>query len=81
MPRKTRVIRLAIPQGLKQEYETLAKELGKSKSELLREMIAVYKARQEQEELYRLQRRISRQLNRAKPFTEKEIDRIVFEGR
>ena len=81
MPRKSRILRLAIPQGLRQEYEILAKELGKTKSELFRDIIAVYKARQDEEELYRLQRRISRRLKRPKPFTEREIDRIVFEDR
>lgn len=42
-------------------------------------MMTVYRARQDEEEFVRLQRRISRQLKRHRPFTEKEIDRIVFE--
>jgi metal-responsive CopG/Arc/MetJ family transcriptional regulator len=81
MRRRNRILRLSIPSDLTEEFKGLARELGKSKSELFREMIAVYKARQDEEELYRVQRRISQQLNRAKLFTEKEIDRIIFEER
>lgn len=81
MPRKNRIVRFAIPQGLRQEYETLAKELGKTKSELFREMLAVFRARKNEEDLFRLQRRIARQLDRRKRLTEAEIDRIVFEDR
>ncbi|MGH7472363.1 MAG: CopG family transcriptional regulator [Candidatus Methylomirabilales bacterium] len=81
MPRKTRILRFVIPQGLRQEYETLAKELGKTKSELFREMLAVFRARKNEEDLLQLQRRIARQLDRRKRPTEAEIDRIVFEDR
>jgi hypothetical protein len=81
MPRKNRILRLSIPSDLTEEFRGSARDLGKSKSELFREMIAVYKARQDEEELYRIQRRISRQLSRSKSFTEKEIERIVFEDR
>ncbi|MFQ5846185.1 MAG: hypothetical protein ACE5IQ_00765 [Candidatus Methylomirabilales bacterium] len=81
MRRKRRILRLPVPSELAEEFMGLARKLGKTKADLLREMLNVYKARQQEEELYRLQRRISSQLNRATPFTEREIDRIVFEDR
>ncbi|KRT69859.1 MAG: hypothetical protein XU15_C0008G0083 [candidate division NC10 bacterium CSP1-5] len=39
MPRKSRILRLSVPRGLGKEFEALAKEVGKSKGELLREMV------------------------------------------
>jgi metal-responsive CopG/Arc/MetJ family transcriptional regulator len=81
MRRKNRILSLSIPSDLAEEFKGLARELGKSQSELFHDMIAIYKARQDEEELYRLQRRISRQLSCSKSFTEEEIERIVFEDR
>ena len=81
MTLKSRTLRFSVPRGLGKEFEALAKEVGKSKGELLREMMAVYKARQEGKEVHRLQRRYARQISRSKPLTEKEIDRIVFKSR
>ncbi|MFQ5916080.1 MAG: ribbon-helix-helix protein, CopG family [Nitrospinota bacterium] len=81
MPRKRRILRLSIPSGIAEEFEALARKLGKTEAELLREMLNVYKAKQGEDELYRLQRRISRQLNRPNPLSEKEIGRIVYENR
>lgn len=81
MPRKSRILRFSVPSGLGKEFETLAKTCGKSKSELFREMMTVYRARRDEEGFVRIQHRISRQLKRPRPFTEKEIDRIVFEDR
>ena len=49
------------------------------KSELFREMFVVYQSVREEQELYRLQRRMTRQAGRR--FTEKEIEKIVFEDR
>jgi hypothetical protein len=42
-------------------------------------MFAVYQAVRDEQELYRLQRRIARQVG--KRFTEKEIEKIVLEDR
>ncbi len=52
-----------------------------TKSELFRNMLAVYRAKREEEEFLRLQRRMARKACRDVPYTEKEIDRIVFEDR
>lgn len=81
MPRMNRIVRFSLPSQLAEEYESLARELGRNKTKLFREMMAVYKGKQEEEELYRLQRGISRQLKRPKPFTRRQIEQIVSEGR
>jgi len=79
MGRTSRLLAVSLPPDLAEEYEAVAKELGKNKSELFREMFAVYQAVREEQELYRLQRRMTRQTGRR--FTEKEIEKIVFEDR
>ncbi|MFQ5852661.1 MAG: ribbon-helix-helix protein, CopG family [Candidatus Binatia bacterium] len=79
MGRTSRLLAVSLPPDLAEAYEVLAKELGKNKSELFREMFAVYQGVREEQELYRLQRRIARQVG--KRFTEKEIEKIVFEDR
>jgi predicted DNA-binding protein len=79
MGRTSRLLAVSLPPDLAEEYEALAKELGKNKSELFREMFAVYQVVREEQELYRLQRRMVRQVG--KRFTEKEIEKIVFEDR
>jgi predicted DNA-binding protein len=79
MGRTSRLLAVSLPPDLAKDYEALAKELGKNKSELFREMFAVYQAVREEQELYRLQRNMTRQAGRR--FTEKEIEKIVFEDR
>ncbi len=79
MGRTSKLLAVSLPPDLAEEYEALAKELGKNKSELFREMFSVYQAVREEQEFYRLQRRMTRQAGRR--FTEKEIEKIVFEDR
>jgi hypothetical protein len=67
--RNRRILRLLVPHGLGKEFEALAKELGKSKGELLRELMTAYRARRDEKEFVRVQRRITRQLKRPKPLT------------
>jgi len=66
---------------LAQEYERLAKREGRSKSELFREMIAAYKARRAEEEFFRLQRRMARRARAKGIFTERQVERLVFQHR
>jgi predicted DNA-binding protein len=81
MGRKTRVLGFSVAPEIAKEYERLAKLLGKSKSELFRQMIETYKANLEEREFIRLQARMARRVQRKSIFTEKEVERIVFEDR
>ena len=81
MARRTRVLGFSVPPALAQEYERLAKREGRSKSELFREMIAAYKARRAEEEFFRLQRRMARRARAKGVFTERQVERLVFEDR
>jgi hypothetical protein len=81
MARKTRVLGFSVPPDVATEYERLAERERRTKSDLFREMIAVYKAKREQEEFFRLQSRMSRRARSAGVLTEKDVERLVFEDR
>lgn len=88
MARTTKVLAVSLPPDLVREYEALARRLRKNKSELFREMWTAFKAVREEEEFYRVQRRVireaggaARRAGRKWPLTEAEVERIVFADR
>ena len=81
MPRSTAVLGFSVPPKLAIEYESLAKRQGMSKSELFRRMVEAYKAKLDEAELYELQRRMARRVRRRGVFTEKAVEKLVFDGR
>lgn len=81
MARRTRVLGFSVPPDVAIEYERLAERERRSKSDLFREMFAVYKAKREEEEFFRLQGRMSRRARDKGVLTEKEVERLVFEDR
>jgi predicted DNA-binding protein len=81
MARKTRVLGFSVPPEGAAEYERLAKRTGRSKSELFREMIRTYKARRDEEEFFRLQRKMARRARAKGVLAEKDVERLVFEDR
>ena len=81
MARKTRVLGFSVPPDVATEYERLAERERRSKSDLFREMITVYKAKREEEEFFRLQGRMVRRARGQGVLTEKDVERLVFEDR
>jgi hypothetical protein len=81
MGRNTAVLGFSVSPGLAREYERLAEREGTTKSELFRRMVECYKAEREEEEFFRLQRKMTRRARMAGVLTEKEVERIVFEDR
>ena len=81
MGRKTRVLGFSVAPEIADEYEEIAERERKSKSELFRQMVEAYKARLEDEEFSRLQKRMARKARRKGIFTEKDVERIIFEDR
>ncbi len=81
MTRTTRVLGFSVPPDVATEYERLAERERRSKSDLFREMIAVYKAKREEEEFFQLQNRMSRRARAKGVLTEKDVERLVFEDR
>lgn len=81
MARKTRVIGFSVPPDVATEYERLAARERRTKSDLFREMIAVYKATRAEEAFFRLQGRMSRRARAKGVLTEKDVERVIFDDR
>lgn len=81
MGRKSRVLGFSVAPEIAEEYEELAERQRKTKSELFRQMVEAYKARLEEEEFFRLQRKMARRARKKGVFTEKEVEKLVFEDR
>jgi len=81
MGRKTRVVGFSVAPEIADEYEALAKRQGRSKSELFRLMVAAYRTTLEEQEFFALQKRMARKVRRKGIFSEREVERIVFEDR
>ncbi|HEY3358342.1 MAG TPA: ribbon-helix-helix protein, CopG family [Polyangia bacterium] len=81
MARKTKILGFSVPPEVADEYAAMAARQGKSRSELFREMVEVYRRQQDEEELFRLQRRMSKAARATGSFTERDVERIVFADR
>lgn len=81
MGRKTRVLGFSVAPEIAEEYEQLAGRQRKTKSELFRQMVEAYKAKLDEEEFFRLQKKMARRAQKKGVFTEKEVERLVFEDR
>ena len=81
MGRKTKVLGFSVAPEIAEEYEKLAERQKKSKSELFRQIVEAYKAKLEEEEFSRVQRRMAGRARKKGVLTEKEVERIVFQDR
>lgn len=81
MGRHTAVLGFSVNPELAREYERLAAQEGTTKSELFRRMIECYKTERDEEEFFKLQRRMARRAQKPRALTEKEVERTVFEDR
>ena len=81
MARRTKVIGFSVTPEIAEECAQLALRQGVNKSELFRQMVVAYKDKLEEEEFFQLQRKMTRRARGKGVFTEKEVERIVFEGR
>ena len=81
MGRRTMVLGFSVSPEVAAEYEKLSARQGTTKSELFRRMVESYKAQLEEEEFFRLQRKMARHVQKRRALTEKEVERIVFEDR
>ena len=71
----------SLPQDMAKEYENLAKTEAKNKSGLFREMFQLYKRNILEKEFFELQRYGVALARKEGVLTEKDVERIVFEGR
>lgn len=81
MKRKRVAMTISLPPQIAENYEKIAQQEAKNKSQLFRDMFLLYKARTLELEFYDLQRQGARLARKKGILTEKDVERIVFEGR
>ncbi len=81
MPSRQRVVMtLSVPPDTAREYRKLAKAKGETISQLFREVFTFYKEEKLREEFFELQRYGAKKARELK-LTEKDIEKLIFEGR
>ncbi|RJQ18401.1 MAG: CopG family transcriptional regulator [Nitrospiraceae bacterium] len=81
MPTRQRVVMtVSVPPETAKEYKKLAEAKGETISQLFRDMYAFYKREKLKEEFYKLQGYGATKAKELK-ITEKDIEKLVFEGR
>jgi hypothetical protein len=81
MPSRQRVVMtLSVPPDTAKEYRRLAKSKGETISQLFREVFTFYKEEKLREEFFELQRYGAKKAMELK-LTEKNIEKLIFEGR
>ncbi len=78
--RKRVAMTISVPPDIAKEYNEIAKTKGETKSQLFREIFNLYRQEKMEDEFLRLQRYAMKKAKEMK-LTEKDIERLVFEGR
>jgi hypothetical protein len=81
MARRRAAITISLPPEIAEDYERLAQKEAKNKSQLFRDMFLLYKRETAEQEFFELQRYGSKLAKGKGILTEKDVERIVFEGR
>jgi len=81
MKRKRVAVTISLPPEIAEDYERIADEEAKNKSQLFRDMFSLYREKTMEREFYDLQRYGARMARRKGVLTERDVERIVFEGR
>lgn len=80
--KRTRVpVTVSVPADLATRFAKLAKTEAKNKSQLFRDMFAVYQRRRREEEFVELQRYGAKQARKKNVLTEADVEALVFQGR
>ena len=72
---------ISLPPDLAKNYEKLARQEAKNKSQLFREMLTAYERRRREERFYELQRYGVKKARKKGILTEADVDKLVFQGR
>ena len=81
MARRRAAITISLPPEIAEDYARLAEREAKNKSQLFRDMFLLYKKEAARQEFFELQRYGSKLARGKGILTEKDVERIVFEGR
>jgi len=72
---------VSLPPELAREFDKLAKDETKNKSQLFRDMIRTYQQRRLEQEFLELQRYGARQARKRGILTEADVEALVFQDR
>lgn len=81
MKRRRVAITISLPPEIAEEYESLARQQAKNKSQLFREMFLGYKRQTLEQEFFELQRYGTTLAREKRILTEEDVEKLVFEGR
>ena len=81
MARRRAAITISLPPEMAEDYERIAQKEAKNKSQLFRDMFVLYKREAAEQEFFELQRYGSKLAKGKGILTEKDVERIVLEGR
>lgn len=81
MKRASKVLAVSLPPESAKDFERIAEEEGRNKSELFREMLRVYRVWRETQRFESLQRESAAIARESGIKTEKDVDRLIQEFR
>ena len=81
MKRRRVAMTVSLPPEIAEDYERLARQQAKNKSQLFRDMFLLYKEQTLEKEFFELQRYGTRLAREKGVLTEEDVERIVLEGR
>jgi len=81
MKRRRVAVTISIPPEIAKDYEKIANQEAKNKSQLFRDMFSLYREKTLKREFFDLQRYGAKMAREKRILTEKDVERIVFEGR
>jgi hypothetical protein len=81
MKRRRVAMTVSLPPEIAEDYERLAQQQAKNKSQLFRDMFLLYKEQTLEKEFFELQRYGAKLAREKGVLTEEDVERIVFEGR
>lgn len=81
MKRASKVLSVSVPPELARDFERIAQQEGRNKSELFREMLGVYRAYLETRSFESLQRYGAAAARRRGVRDERDVERLIREAR
>jgi metal-responsive CopG/Arc/MetJ family transcriptional regulator len=79
--RASRVVTVSLPPDAAEDFERIAKDEGRNRSELFREMLRIYRTYRETRTFESLQRYGAAQASRRGVSDEKDVERLIREAR
>jgi metal-responsive CopG/Arc/MetJ family transcriptional regulator len=81
MKRSSKVLAVSVPPEAARDFERIAEQEGRNKSELFREMLRVYRIWRETQRFEYLQRSLAAKARELGVTTERDVERLIQEVR